>query len=62
MDAVMIVFVGVAIVGSLLLGLRRAGRQPDGWKVDQWGNRYYSGPRVEGDGSIDRSGSDGWPE
>lgn len=34
---------------------------PEYWKTDPWGNRYYDGPNMSGDGTIDWDG-DGWPE
>lgn len=36
-------------------------QDPANWRVDERGRRYYVGPRISGDGTIDWH-SDGWPE
>ena len=41
--------------------MEREQSDPDNWRVDQWGDRYYVGPRWSNDGTIEWSG-DGWPE
>lgn len=43
-----------------LLKVLRA--DPDNWRTSDWGTQYYVGPTMQNDGSIDWSGSDGWPE
>jgi hypothetical protein len=42
--------------------IRREQEDPANWRSDPVsGSRYYVGPRMEGDGSIDWSDGDGWP-
>lgn len=48
-------------MNRLRVFVRRLRYQRNGWKVDQWGNRYYDGPRMANDGTLAVDG-DGWPE
>ena len=48
------------VANSLLMEAYKA--DPANWRTDERGWRYYVGPRMSGDGTIDYSDSDGRPE
>lgn len=40
----------------------REKEDPANWRDSGRGYRYYVGPQMQGDGTIDWSGHDGWPD
>jgi hypothetical protein len=47
-------------INAALINMAKA--DPANWRQQSGGHRYYVGPQMQGDGSIDWSGHDGWPD